>query len=133
VALCLSPHRRGSFYGQLFRRAEEGWKAVSVIEVGSVSEIVGALEENPEVVCGPEEAQAQCQGWEGQTNEGRASFRLAYPSAAALLRLALERPTSVESRFAVPLYVRASQPEEKERDAERTGWGARGDGLSGGA
>ncbi len=117
VALCLSPHRRGSFYGQLFRRVGGEWKGASVVQVGGVSEIVTALGERPEVVCGPEEAEEQCLTWEHQVCHAKTSFQCAYPSAAALLHLALQRPTEAQSRFAVPLYVRASQPEEKERAA----------------
>jgi len=111
--LCLSPHRRGSFYASLFRREGERWIPESPIEVGPLGEIIAALPAAPEVVCGPEEAAGEL---ESITLPGDSpDFLVTYPSAAALLRLAEAAGAEAAGRFALPLYVRASQPEEKDK------------------
>lgn len=114
--LCLSPHRRGSFYGQEFGKAGDGWVVAGEIEVGSVAEIVAASGMTEGVVCGPEDAREQ---WLSQGGAAGASipFLVTYPSARILLALGVERRGQARPRFAVPLYVRGSQPEEKERAA----------------
>ena len=117
-ALCLSPHRRGSFYGRVFTRVGDSpVEAASGILAGGLDEVLRAVAaEAPEVglIAGPDDAQAQWEGMQASDRAGR-EFVTVYPSARVVLSLALSHPPAQPPRLVVPIYVKASQPEEREK------------------
>jgi len=114
--LCVSGCTKHEFYGQIFALTARTPQPQSEIRTGS-PEVLSrwAAAQGATLAAGPEEGHEAWQRWGKEKGQGLYRYDLCWPKAEILLAAARERlrEGAPGPRFATPVYVRRSQPEER--------------------
>ena len=114
--LCVSVCTKQDFYGQIFAAEIESPKPQTEIRTGTPEALIEwATSEEVSLVAGPEEGYEAWNAFVERKGKAACRYDLCWPKAEVLLAAAQERMSEGPplERFALPLYIRRSQAEER--------------------